>query len=252
MAKLGLLLNETNGRRLKNDIPEVDFVLLERTLFDPPRAGPAKRWGAHIRRIFPRATVVPYVWHLVSHGPEDGLRENASRSLTGNAYAFGHLQETAEVAQAWDSALHCYRALEVTRVVLRTPSGVAPGVLGRQRIQRFVEARRAEGLDVLWEPEGLWEPDDACRFAEELGIELMIRGFHAGRPVRSTHDPEILVGPKPWIRVDALGRRPRLSADQVDAILAHLELVPSAHVVFAGPRAVQNLLGVVRAQETAL
>jgi len=250
MVTLGLLLNETNGLRLKETIPEAHVVLLERTLFDPPRAGPAKRWGAQIRRKFPSATMLPYVWHLVSHGTDDGLRGSATRSLSGNAYAFGHLQETPEVAQAWESARQCYQAIGATRVVLRTPSGVAPGALGRQRIQRFVAARKAEDIGVLWEPEGLWEPDEASRFAETLGIEIIARGFHGGRPVRNSEDASVLVRRDAWIRVDAMGRRPRLSADQIDAILEHAEAVPDARFVFAGARAVQNLQAVAHELES--
>src|SRR5690606_23599043 len=101
-------------------------------------------------------------------------------------------------------------------------------------------------LRVLWEPEGLWEPEEACRFARQLGIDVMVRAFHAGRPIRSSENPEILVGSQPWIRVDAIGRRPRLSADQIDALVEHIEHVPDAHIVFAGPRAVQNLQALTR------
>lgn len=241
MPTLGLLLNETNARRQRTPLPEVRLLLVERTLFDPPRAGAARRWLASIRRTFPGAEVVPYVWHLVSHGPEDGLREGSTRKLEGSAHAFGHLQGTTEVAQAWTSARECYRALESRRVVLRTPAGVSPGPVGRDRIREFVAQRQAEGFAVVWEPEGLWEPALACQFGRELGIEVLVRGFHAGRPIRDPEQEGGLVAKGAWIRVDGVGRRPRMSGDQLDALLEHASVEPEAVIVFAGPRAITNL-----------
>lgn len=241
MPTLGLLLNDTNAQRQRSSLPAVDLVLLERTLFDPPRAGPARRWAAQIRRVFPNAELVPYVWHWVSHGPEDGLRDNTSRSLQGNSYAFGHLQDSEEVRTAWHSALQCYQALDARRVVLRTPPGVGPGVVGRDRIRKFAEARRTESLEVVWEPEGIWEPAEATNFGNSIRVAVLWRGFSAGRPMRDPLNPMRLVHADAWIRVEGVGRRPRLSADQIDAILDHLEAQPNAVVVFSGPAAIHNL-----------
>ena len=113
--------------------------------------------------------------------------------------------------------------------------------MGRRRIQTFVEARQAEGLQTVWEPEGLWEQDDATRFADELGVVLLWRAFVAGRPGRPG---ATLADPGVWLRVDGGGRNPRLSPDQLDALLEHAEVAPSATFVFAGPRAVGNLRAV--------
>src|SRR5688572_27705191 len=101
MPSIGLLLNEANARDQRAAVTGLDFVLLERTLFDPPRAAAAKRWREQIERVFPGAELIPYVWHLISHAPEDGLRARTTRTLTGVPHAFGHLQNTPEVQQAW-------------------------------------------------------------------------------------------------------------------------------------------------------
>lgn len=237
----GVLLSEGNVGRQRTPVPEADLVLLERTLFDPPRAGAAARWAEQVRRLFPNAEPIPYVWHLVSHGPEDGLREHASRSMAGPPQAFGQLQTNPEVEQAWDAVAQTFGALDAKRVVLRTPASVSPGPVGRGRIEAFVTSRREQGFEVIWEPEGLWEPDQAAAFARSLGVPLIWRAFTGGRPVRSEEDDSILVGPDTWLRAEGMGRRPKLSADQIDALLEHLEAAPNAVIVFSGPKAIANL-----------
>ncbi len=240
-ATFGLLLGETNAGRLRDPVPEVDVLLLERTLLDPPRAAAASRWADRLRRSFPNATLAPYVWHLISHGPTDGLREHGSRTLEGPPHAFGQLQRTPQVAQAWDAYAQCVAALGATQLVVRTPASIAPGVLGRKRIAEFVAARREEGFSIVWEPQGLWEPHEAAAFARELGVSLLHSAFVGGRPLFDPDDEPRLVAPATWLRIDPVGRRPQLSGDQLDALVDHLEHVGEGTFVFTGPRAVANL-----------
>jgi hypothetical protein len=237
----GLVLSETNAARLRDPVPEIDLVLLGRTLFDPPRAAAAARWATRLRRLFPGAELVPYVWHLVTHGPDDGLREHASRTLEGPRHAFGQLQDTPEAARAWDAFAPCITAMAATRLVFRTPASITPGALGRKRITAFVEARRAEGRSLVWEPQGLWTPSEAALFARALDVALLHPAFVGGRPLLDEDDPPRLVAPDAWLRIDPIGRRPQLSADQLDALADHLELAPASTLVFTGPRAIANL-----------
>jgi len=244
MARFGFLLNEANARGLRSPLHDVDLVLTERTFFDPPRAAAAKRWLAQIERTFPDAEVMPYVWHLVTHAVEDGIQTRTNRTLPGHPHAFGHLQDTAEVAEAWQSSLPCYRAMEAKTIVLRTPSGVTPGAVGRQRLRRFVEQRRADGLNIVWEPDGLWEPFQASHFSQELGITPMARGFSAGQAVPDPTNPDRILGPGIWIRAESISSRPRLSPDQIDDLVAHVEVEPETVLIFGGPLALANFTAV--------
>lgn len=225
-------------------MPLVDVVLLERTLFEPPRANAAGRWATQVRRLFPNAEVVPYAWHLLTHGPDDGLRGLSSRSLEGQAHKFGGLQNSDEVARAWEAVRPCYEALGAKRIVIRTPASLTPGAVGRKRLQTFVENRRADGYELVWEPEGLWSPPEVANLAASLKITAMGPAFVAGRPNTDPNtgdDPEVLYHRSAWLRVDAMGRRPRLSADQLDAIADHTDVVANSTLIFAGPKALANL-----------
>jgi hypothetical protein len=240
-ATFGLLLDETNARRLRRVAPEVQLVLLERTLFDPPRAAAGSRWASLLHRSFPNAELVPYVWHLVSHGAEDGLREHGSRTLEGPPQAFGQLQATPEVDRAWDALMQCVNTTGAKRLVMRTPPSITPGALGRKRIASFVEAKRSAGIELVWEPQGLWSPIEASMFARELGIPMLHAAFVGGRPLFDDDDRPRLVARDAWLRVDPTSRRPQLSADQLDAIIDHLDYCGDATLVFTGPHAIANL-----------
>jgi hypothetical protein len=97
----------------------------------------------------------------------------------------------------------------------------------------------------VWEPQGLWSAPEVVTLASSLKIDAMGPAFLAGRPNVETDEPEILYHRSAWLRVDAMGRRPRLSADQLDALADHVEMVPDATLVFAGPKALANLEAVV-------
>jgi hypothetical protein len=263
---LGLLLTQHNARSRKRPDPRVELLLLERTLLDPPRAAAAKRWAAQIRRAYPAAQLLPYVWHLVSHGPEERMAGRTTRSLAGPPHLFGGVQDSPQTRQAWEVTRLCLEAMDASTVVLRTPPSVTPGALGRARIRAFVEARRAEGLrpaqpndaqatedagaaepervdrpiHVVWEPEGLWEPPVAAALAREIGASLLLPAFAGGRPLRN-EDGDGLVVPGAWLRVDGSGPRQAIHGGMVDDLLEHAETAERTTLVFAGPRAQANL-----------
>jgi hypothetical protein len=248
-VRLGAILTDANarlgdgkqGRASSSRDALVDLVLLERTLLDPPRLAAMTRWVAQVRRRFARAELVAYAWHLVSHGVSDPIHRRTTRRLPGAPQAFGELQATPEAEQAWSVTRACIEALGDPRVVVRTPPAVSPGALGRTRVREFVARRRSEGIEVIWEPEGLWSPAEAVAHARAIGARALVPAFEGGRAIRATHDPEVLVAQDAWLRVDGVGPRSRIDADQIDAIAQHLERAPDATIVLAGPRAFANL-----------
>ena len=225
--RLGLVLSQHNVRRLRRPEPDLAFVLLERTLFDPPRAAAARRWGEWLRRMFPDAELVPYAWHLVTHAPEDGLRARSTRTLEGPAHAFGLLQPTREVEQAWHASQQTAQALGARRIAVRTPTGLAPGPVGTKRVREFAERHGTE-VELLWEPTGLWTVDEADAVARDAGVTPILDAFE---------EPSA----RAWLRVDPLLRKARLDADQTEDLVELLEDRDDSVVVLAGPAALGNL-----------
>jgi hypothetical protein len=204
IPKLGVLLNDEKALHAAREADPVAFVVLRSTLINPPRAAGARGLAQRLASLHPGASVVPYVWHLVTHGAEDGVREFGTRSLPGEARRFGHLQDTPEVREAWQTTLRCVQEFGSKRVLLRTPPSFTPGAVNQARLAAFVAARAAEGLEIVWEADGLWEPKQTLALAHKLGMQTVVPAFDgAGRPF--VGDLE-----RRWLRVDGAGPTSKL------------------------------------------
>jgi uncharacterized protein YecE (DUF72 family) len=64
-------------------------------------------------------------------------------------------------------------ALKATWWIVKTPASVTPGRLGRQRLASLTERLMLAGRRVAWDPAGPWAPEQAERFAVELGVTLV-------------------------------------------------------------------------------
>ena len=246
MPKLGILASDEKAFHAARESDPVSLVVLRSTLINPPRASGARSLAQQITALHPRASLVPYVWHLVSHGPEDHVRELATRSLPGEPRRFGHLQDTQEVREAWQTTLRCAQEFKATRVLLRTPSSFTPSGGNQARLAAFVAARAAEGLEVVWEAEGLWEPAQTQAVARKLGMQTVVSAFDgAGRPfsAASSGMPQPGVLDRRWLRVDGAGPTARFRGVLAEALSHALTIAgaPEPVVLFAGPRAYANL-----------
>lgn len=226
----------------------VELVVLRSTMLNPPRAAAARALAEHVRSIHPNAALVPYVWHLVSHAEGDGLREAGTRSLPGEARRFGHLQDTPEVHSAWEVSLRCAREMGSDTVILRTPPSFTPGTINQQRLAAFAEARAAEGLQVVWEVDGLWEPAATLALARKHNLQTLVPAFEGtGRPVAQSYE-------RRWLRVDGAGATERLRgvlAESLVFALANADALDSTTILFAGPRAHANLRAFAHALDLA-
>lgn len=248
--KLGVLVQEEKALSAARETDPVSLVVLRSTLVNPPRAAAARALAERVRAAHPQAAIVPYAWHLVTHGPDDGVRELGTRALPGEARRFGHLQDTPEVGEAWQTSLRCARELAGSeagplRVVLRTPASFTPGNLGHTRLTAFAAARAAEGVELVWEAEGLWEPAQTLALARKLGMQTVVPAFDGtGRPFSGSLE-------RRWLRVDGAGPTDRLRGVLAESLAFALEGAEGADVegpvvLFGGPRAYANLRSFAR------
>lgn len=261
MPRLGLILQDEHALRAARAFqprPEADdadeaadpvaLVVLRSTLLNPPRAAAARALAEQVRALHPNATLVPYVWHLVSHAESDGLRDAATRTLPGEARRFGHLQATPEVQSAWEISLRCAREMGSTSVILRTPPSFTPGTQNQARMAAFAEARATEGLQVVWEIDGLWEPATTLAMARKLDIQTLVPAFEGtGRPIVQSFE-------RRWLRVDGAGATERLRGALAESLvfaLANADALDDTTILFTGPRAHANLRSFARSLDGA-
>lgn len=243
MPRLGVILPDEHALRAARPDDPVDLVVLRSTLLNPPRAAGARTVAEHVRAAHPQAHIVPYVWHLVTHAHDDGLRDGATRSLPGEARRFGHLQDTPEVAAAWEISKRCAEEMQTDTLLLRTPPSFTPGAINQARLAAFVEARAAEGLKIVWETDGLWEPAATLALARKLDIQTVVPAYEGtGRPIAQSYE-------RRWLRVDGAGPTEKLRAALAEALIYALEsaeALDDATILFAGPRAHANLRAFAR------
>lgn len=256
--KLGILVQEEKALFAARSSDPVSLVVLRSTLINPPRAAAARALAERVRAVHPQAAIVPYAWHLVTHGPEDGVRELGTRALPGEPRRFGHLQDTPEVRDAWQTSLRCAQELapvqaedgeggekEPLRVVLRTPASFTPGSVGHARLTAFAAARAAEGVELVWEAEGLWEPAQTLALARKLAMQTIVPAFDGtGRPFAGSLE-------RRWLRVDGAGPTDRLRGVLAESLAFAVEGAEDIDaegpvVLFGGPRAYTNLRSFAR------
>lgn len=242
LPKLGVVLRADDAffRNAKKNDP-CDVVVLRSCLLNPPRRAAAIELGKRIRKLYPNIEIWPLVWHYVSHRKEDGLVDQASRTLNGVQANFGHMQDSSEVRAAWETTKALCEHLEATGVVLRTPPSFSPGSLGQSRMASFAGTVKAADLRMLWEPDGLWTVEPATALAKMLDVEV---AFSAS----SSSPGDLVDGEAPghwaktWLRVDA-----ELRPDQAEILVAEAvaELGMGSpgptHIICDGPRAHANL-----------
>lgn len=230
----GLIIRDDTELRRGQRADHVRVLLWKGTLTDPPRTAATRALADRVRQAYPEAEVVPYAWHLVTHGADDRPR-HGGRTLPGSAARFGLLQSSTEVEQAWDITRRCMEAFGATRVVLHTPPGFTPGAVGRRRLEEFARRRRDEGIGLLWEPEGLWTHAEVASLAASLGVTPILSGLEGGRAVADFPATA-------WVRAEGLPRNPRLQGAHLSTLLRLLaRLDAPATVLFAGPQAHTNL-----------
>lgn len=160
-----------------------------------PRAATLQRWRAGI----PAHCEVALAVTRRAHGGKDGaLRFDKAGARTW-------LEESIA-------------ALAPRFVVLSTGPELSTGSRDRALLARFVEEVRGKGPLVVWQPRGLWETEEAARYAREIGcqIALDLLGASAGPRVPGARELMGLEAEIPeakgvaYGRIEALGTHARL------------------------------------------
>jgi hypothetical protein len=232
VMRFGIELDDTRALRGGRSSDAVAVVMLRSWLANLPRTSSAVALSKRIVDQHGDVDLIPFAWHYVTHTPEDGLSDRATRAVPGEG-PHGHLRGEPAGGKAWNMTLEMAERIGANAVALATPVSFSPGAVGRRRLSEFSARSR---LPLVWEPQGLWDSDLAVRVASPLGVSVMVRGLGlTGRPAE-THGAG-------FIRVHG----GRLPARLAEALVAELE-DQECTVICAGQGAYSN----VRALSQAL
>ncbi|HVJ14240.1 MAG TPA: DUF72 domain-containing protein [Polyangiaceae bacterium] len=110
-------------------------------------------------------------------------------------------------------ALEASKALGGGWLLLRTPPSVAPSERSRRRMKELVSKLKEPGARIAWEMRGVWAPEDAEAFAEELDIVL----------VRDIAQFDAPPGPVVYTRLLTLGQQARIGQGAIERVAERLE-----------------------------
>lgn len=105
------------------------------------------------------------------------------------------LKPSPRLEEEVKSALEAAHALEARNIVIRTPREVTPAPLQRERLAKMRDRFPRDVTNVVWEPQGVWEVDEAAVVAKNLNLVLA---------VDPTRDP-VPANAVAYLRLRALG-----------------------------------------------
>jgi uncharacterized protein YecE (DUF72 family) len=196
------------------------FDLLEVALAEKgSRTGPSL---ATLRRW--RRSVPPHFAFTVVVGPNVG-RLKASEAFEA---------ELAEARAAVD-------ALEARCVLVPTPAEVTPSKVWRDRMVRLVDRLPSDATQVIWEPRGVWEIDDAAVAAKKWGVVLAVDA--AREPVPA--------GPVAYVRLRSMGESRSFGATALERVVGAIGVRRDAYVVLQSPGALAECKRLRRIAQSA-
>jgi uncharacterized protein YecE (DUF72 family) len=132
------------------------------------------------------------------------------------------LKAGAELEADLTAALAAVDALQARCILIPTPSDVTPSILWRDRMAKVVSRFPRDVTQVVWEPRGVWETDDAAVAASKWGIIVSVDA--AREPVPA--------GQVAYVRLKALGETRSFGPAALEKVLVAIGLRRDAYVIF--------------------
>ncbi len=135
--------------------------------------------------------------------------------------ALARLKPSPELDAAVEQTKAAITALQARTVLLSTPTEVTPAAAWRDRMTVVLDKLPRDATQVVWEPHGLWEVDDATRAAKRWGIVLCVDAAREDLPA----------GPIVYTRLPALGAARSYSEATLERIIEAIGERREAYVV---------------------
>ncbi|MCP4602033.1 MAG: DUF72 domain-containing protein [Proteobacteria bacterium] len=146
-------------------LADVDVVEITAANPLPPKPSTATKW----RKEAPaRVDFTVQLPRFLFERPPPGT------PLDGDLKAYGSFQVTDETLKLWNKTMRFANGLEARSLILLTPAEFTPTRANRNALSRFLEDVNLSGCEIVWEPRGPWEHEQAAAFALEKGMILAV------------------------------------------------------------------------------
>jgi uncharacterized protein YecE (DUF72 family) len=142
----------------------------------------------------------------------------------------GLLKPGARLDAELDQALEAATALEARCLVVQTPAEVTPAAVWRDRMAKLVKRVPRDVTNLVWEPRGVWEIEDAAVAAKKWGVVLA---------VDAARDP-VPEGPIAYARLRHLGETRSYGSAALERVLRAIGQRRDAYVILETPTALKE------------
>ena len=155
---------------------DLDFIESDVTYRDPPRRAALRGW----RESAPQGALISLLaWQAITHrAGRQGYALKGTPLTPAELAATGNFRDSPTVRRAVEVMAEAVEATGAEAVVFRTPASFAPSAKNRDAMTRFFNeiatADALGGARRIWEPEGLWRPEEAIRLARELKLVVAV------------------------------------------------------------------------------
>ncbi len=158
----------------------LSVVEIQRTFYEPPRPETARRWRDEAPSHF---EFTLKAWQLITHqASSPTYRRLRTRLSAGERGEVGAFRWTDPVRRAWAATRRIARLLGAGKVIFQSPARFGPTSENQDRMREFFGSIDREGLLLIWEPRGRWEPAQVRALCRELGLVHCVDPFK-GRAV---------------------------------------------------------------------
>lgn len=142
-------------------------VEVQATFYDPPSPATLSRWREKAPRGF---TFTVKAWQVITHGALSPTYRRMKRSLPHPPETWGGFQDTPAVREAWEVTAQSALLLGAPVVLLQCPASFRPEPGNLERMRRFLASLDRRGLQLAWEPRGLWPSELVHALCEEFDL----------------------------------------------------------------------------------
>ncbi|HLI33519.1 MAG TPA: DUF72 domain-containing protein [Terriglobia bacterium] len=151
-------------------------VEVQQTFYQPPSSGTLEKWRSQVPAEF---EFTMKAWQVITHESNcltyRRLREPLSSRQKEEA---GNFRVNSTVIEAWKRTLECARILGSRRILFQCPARFAPTPENKSNLCEFFRTigRRTcspglgQPLIFIWEPRGVWKPNEIRELCDELNL----------------------------------------------------------------------------------
>jgi uncharacterized protein YecE (DUF72 family) len=175
--------------------------------------------------------------HLDENGPAEATLRRHRKAVPPHfefvvvaPLALASLKPTPAMDKALAQTHWAIAALQARVVLLSTPTDVTPATVWRDRLAKVVDRLPRDATQVVWEPHGVWEADEAARVARRLGVVLCVDAARDRVPG----------GPVAYVRLPVLGSARSYGESALERVVDAIGDRREAYVIVESPSALKE------------